>query len=226
MNSITTFSTLLLLITFAHAFSRNDYTSSKVFSGEGTYYGGNPFTGNCAIRAPLPPNTYNGRLAVAINAKQYNVACGACVRITGSGRGLGANPIIGPIDAYISDRCFECKHGDLDLSSVGDGRWDIEWQVVPCVAAPKIQFLFEGSNPYYWKLQPRGMKSPCTELLVNGVKAELKQDNHWVYQSGKPITNAKVTVKTVLGEVIESNINLISSGTTSGDSFTGNGDDD
>ncbi len=207
---------LPFLLATAFSFTLNDYRTSKNFHGEGTYYGGNPYTGNCAIRAPLPKGTYAGRLAVAISDEQYDVACGACLTITGTGKGLGANPIIGPIKAYVSDRCYECKHGDLDLSSVGDGRWEINWKVEPCNTAPRIQFLFEGSNLHYWKLQPRGMSGPCTQMLIDGKPAVLKQDNHWVYETRKAKKSAKVTVKTVMGEVIESWVTMVPRGTTNG----------
>lgn len=174
------FPTVLLttsLLATALAFSPADY--NRIFTGDGTYYGGNPYTGNCAIREPVPA-FYKDRLAIAMNNAQYEFACGACLRLWGEGKGLGADPIIGLIDAYVADRCPECKHGDLDLSSVGDGRWDISWELVPCPGEERISFQFEGSNRYYWKLQPRGMRSPVKRVVINGQDAQFTQDNHWV----------------------------------------------
>lgn len=192
------FAMLLSLGIPSLAFYRGDY--SKRFHGDGTYYGGNPFTGNCAMRGPLP-GFYRRRLAVAINQPQYQFACGACLRLWGEGKGLGATPIIGPIDAYVADRCYECKHGDLDLSSVGDGRWDISWELVPCPGEEHISFQFEGSNSHYWKLQPRGMRSPATRVVVNGRDCEFTQDNHWIMRFPQGVTGAaKIEVHSALGD--------------------------
>lgn len=201
--SLATVSLLLLFIGVA-AFDGEDY--GKRFHGDGTYYGGNPFSGNCAMRSPLP-GFYKKYLAVAINEAQYKYACGACLELRGNGKGLGAKPIRGPILAYVADRCFECKHGDLDLSSVGDGRWDISWNLIPCPGEDRISFQFEGSNSHFWKLQPRGMRSPATKVLVNGKPSAFKQDNHWVFEFAGGVRGAaKVEVFTVLGEHITSHI--------------------
>jgi hypothetical protein len=78
---------------------------------------------------------FNGvGVTVAINAAQWDggAACGKCVRITGSGEGLGTTPIYGPLFATIDNLCPECKFGDIDLGLGGDGRWRIDWDFVPC----------------------------------------------------------------------------------------------
>ncbi len=202
------------LVSVTLGFSESDY--KKTFKGEGTYYGsGNDFTGNCAIKSPLPPKTFDGRLSVAINSPQYEGACGACIQITGNGEGSGANPIIGPINAYISDRCPECKFGDVDLGMNGDGRWKIEWKLVPCTPSPKTQILWEGSNEYYWKFQPRGFKSPVEKVYIGPQKKKLErtQDNHWVWRPGKKAKKEMVKIVTVLGETVEAIMEMKPSGT-------------
>lgn len=54
--------------------------------------------------------------------------------------------------------CPECSSGDLDFAADGDGRWDISWHFVPCDGGDDITYIFEGSNEFYWKIQPRGGK--------------------------------------------------------------------
>lgn len=180
------------------AFNRDDY--KKTFRGEGTFYGGNPYTGNCAMRRPIP-RFYKDYLAVAINKVQYPYSCGACLRLRGDGKGLGATPIRGPTLAYVADRCYECKHGDLDLSSVGDGRWDISWELIPCPGENRISFQFEGSNNHYWKLQPRGMRSPAKRVVINGRDAKFTQDNHWLMLFPNGVKrSARVEVFTTFGD--------------------------
>ena len=80
--------------------------------------------------------------------------------------------------AYVMDKCPECSHGDLDFSKSGDGRWDISWKFVPCPGgSDKPSFIFEGSHEYYWKIQPRGTKTPVVELKVDGAAGTRTDDN-------------------------------------------------
>ncbi|PXF45115.1 Expansin-YoaJ [Gracilariopsis chorda] len=200
MNSPVILALALLLAVVANAMSPNDYY--RVFHGEGTYYG---YTtrGNCAIRSPMP-SMYNGMLPVAINNAQYenSASCGACLQVTGYGQGSGANPIRGTFKAYVHDRCPECKYGDIDLSKGGDGRWRVHWKFIPC-PGEFVFFLFEGSNRYYLKLQPRGLKTPVSALSVGGQWGTKTQDNFYIVQNGGgfrfPIT---VQMRTVLNEWI------------------------
>jgi hypothetical protein len=101
------------------------------FTGEGTYYGGNPWSNACQM-----PNLKRGdiTMTVALNSAQYEGGknCGRCVRLKGTGEGGGANRIEGPMYAVIDNLCPECKYGDLDLGVGGDGRWGIEWDFVDC----------------------------------------------------------------------------------------------
>nr|BAK20041.1 hypothetical protein [Gracilariopsis andersonii] len=193
------FLTLLLPIAVT-ALSPGDYR--RTFFGDGTYYG---YTtrGNCAIRSPLP-GMYSGMVPVAINNAQYeeSKSCGACLLVTGYGQGSGANPVVGTFKAYVHDRCPECKYGDIDLSKSGDGRWKVQWRFIPC-PGEWVFFLFEGSNRFYLKLQPRGLKTPVTYFSVNGQQGTKTQDNFYILQNGGgfryPLT---VQMRTVLNEWI------------------------
>eukprot|EP00903_Cladosiphon_okamuranus_P017318 g15956.t1 len=172
------------------------------FTGDATYYGAIPDgEGNCAIRPPLP-SMYDGMIAVALNDAQYgdSVMCGACIEGEGSGEGAGADPVEGPFKAYVTDRCPECAFGDLDLALSGDGRWDITWRFVPCEDSSDQTFLFEGSNDYYWKIQPRGGKSPVEKLWINGQEAARSQDNFFILEGGPFSGEQEVHTKTVLNK--------------------------
>lgn len=49
--------------------------------------------------------------------------------------------------------------GALDLAENGDGRWKIEIQAIQCpVGNGKIEYKFQGSNPWYLKLQIRNAR--------------------------------------------------------------------
>lgn len=203
--AVTTTVLALALATAVAGLTSADY--GPTFSGDGTYYGESE-GGNCALRPPRP-GMYAGMVPVAINDAQYgnSDACGACLEVTGSGEGSGADPITGTFQAYVSDRCPECAEGALDLAKSGDGRWAISWKFVPC-PGEGIAFQFEGSNDFYWKLQPRGMSSPAASVTVAGITAERTQDNHFVAATGPPGFQAPVTVvvTTVLGDAITSQL--------------------
>ena len=56
--------------------------------------------------------------------------------------------------AIVGDLCPECQSGDLDQATSGDGRWTISWYPVQCnVGSSNFIYSFQGSNPYYLKLQ-------------------------------------------------------------------------
>lgn len=68
---------------------------------------------------------------------------------------LAANPVPQQTQyAIVGDLCPECQSGDLDQAATGDGRWKISWYPVQCnVADSNFIYSFQGSNPYYLKLQ-------------------------------------------------------------------------
>lgn len=54
----------------------------------------------------------------------------------------------------VTDECPECSSGDLDLAQNGDGRYGVQWQPVQCnTGNTPAYYSFQGSNPYYTKLQ-------------------------------------------------------------------------
>ena len=81
---------------------------------------------------------------VAINGQQWDegMNCGRCVRVSGTGEGIGTTPVFGPIYATVDNVCSECKHGDIDLGLSGDGIWKITWDFVDCSKYfPSLPFL-------------------------------------------------------------------------------------
>ncbi|GAB0490234.1 hypothetical protein MMPV_001466 [Pyropia vietnamensis] len=149
-------------------------------SGDATYYGGTT-SGHCSL-SPVPAQ-YGNRVPVAVGPATYagSSSCGACLAATSTGTGAGEDPPPSAFDAYIADECPECAAGDLDLGIPGDGRWDVAWQVVDCpVMAGGPELLFQGSNPFYAKVQVRNVPRPVVGVTVGGVSATRVPDNFWV----------------------------------------------
>jgi hypothetical protein len=106
--------------------------------------------------------------------------------LSGTGPGSGANPIGQSIPAVVTDLCPECASGSVDLGWQGDGRWDISWKAVNCPTTSGFQYLFQGSNPWYIKLQARNTKIPVRliEILVgtNIYAGTRTPDNFFTFQ--------------------------------------------
>ncbi|CAM9772676.1 unnamed protein product [Choristocarpus tenellus] len=186
----------------------NAVATATTFKGEATYYD-YPSAGNCAIRHPIP-GMYDGKIPMALNGPQYGHSqrCGACVRGKGTGKGSGNSPITGVFEGYIMDKCPECKHSDLDFGMGGDGRWEIEWEFVKCKGS-KPTFLFEGSNSYYIKVQPRGMSTPAKKVKIDGIKGTRTQDNFFEVHNGAGFPQEfKIMVKTRDGKKYKSKVSL------------------
>lgn len=105
---------------------------NALFEGDGTFYGagGHGAEGACM----LTPGFNGVSTTVAINQNQWEggMSCGKCVRIYPTTRGIGITPIDNEIFATIDNLCPECLYGDIDIGLNGDGRWNIEWEFVPC----------------------------------------------------------------------------------------------
>ncbi|CAM9655382.1 unnamed protein product, partial [Choristocarpus tenellus] len=178
------------------------------FEGIGTSYEVTS-AGNCAIRDPIP-EMYDGKIPLALNYLQYGNSemCGACVM----GKGTSENsPTTGTFEGYIMDRCRECNHGDLDFKMSGnewETEWEIEWEFVECDGG-KPTFLFEGSNSYYIKVQPRGMSAPAKKVKIDGIKGTRTQDNFFEVHNGDGFPEEfKIKVKTRDGNKYKSKISL------------------
>jgi expansin (peptidoglycan-binding protein) len=131
-------------------------------SGEGTFYGATG-EGQCSFDAS-PGNL----MVAAMNDHDYATAaaCGEFVSVSGPN---------GSVTVRITDRCPECKPGDIDLSAqafarIADpvaGRVPIGWQVVAGDVAGPIAFRFkEGSTRYWTAIQVRNHRLPISGLEI------------------------------------------------------------
>ncbi len=121
-------------------------------------------SGGACTRDPIPPGTLVG----AINAPQYNgsIMCGAYLSVTGPA---------GSAQVMIVDLCPECPSGDLDLNTdafqaitgATDGRYPISWRVVSPPLTGAIGYRFQGSNPYYIKVQVINHRNPVYRIELD-----------------------------------------------------------
>lgn len=190
---------------------RDRYPFGSKFTGDGTYYGEiPPGDGHCAIEHPLP-DMYEGMIPMAVSLHDMyddSAMCGACIVGFGTGVGSGKNPIKGTFRGFVSDSCAECAKGDLDFAMVGDGRWDIIWKFVQCRSGGDPQFIFEGSNEWYWKIQSRATTSPVKELWIDGEKATKTDDNFFTASEGPYYGKKVVRTTTVFGEKKKTKVSL------------------
>ncbi|CAF1063288.1 unnamed protein product [Didymodactylos carnosus] len=142
--------------------------------------------GTCSLDPTPSSGKNNIHTTVAMNAQQFygSEACGLCLEVTGNGEGVGTKSIQGTFNVFVNNLCPECKKGDLDLGLNGDGRWKIEWKAIACNVDGPINYFFQGSNPYYIKVQARNYRHPVSKFAIiqNGVRKYLSrtQDNFFI----------------------------------------------
>lgn len=153
------------------------YDSTRKQTGDATYYGSyirsKPVAGNCGFsNVDHLPAFKNADRYVAINFRQYGEnsrSCGMCLKFRGTGTGDGLTRMSSEwTSAIVVDRCAKCQKGDLDIGIDGDGWWGIEWYATPCDVGAHgyIQYVFEGSNPWYLKLQPLNSLVPVEDVAL------------------------------------------------------------
>jgi len=172
----------LSLVFVANSQITNLYSTRQ--SGDGTYYGTtNGKSGACSVYPR--PSFMNGLTTVAINNPQWlgSATCGMCVQVTGTGSGSGANPVTGTFIAVVDDLCPECLTGSLDIARNSDGRWGINWVAVDCPVKGGLTYFFQGSNPYYLKMQVGNHRVPvkAVQFQKNGkwYNGQRTSDNFW-----------------------------------------------
>jgi expansin len=132
------------------------------YRGEGTFYDANG-SGNCSFE-PSP----NDLMVAAMNTQDYagSAVCGEFVEITGPK---------GKVVVRITDRCPECKPGDIDLSAQAferiaepvAGRVPIAWQVVAGDVQGPVSYRYkEGSTQFWIAIQVRNHRLPITKLEI------------------------------------------------------------
>ncbi|KAK7116585.1 expansin-YoaJ-like [Littorina saxatilis] len=162
------------------------------FNGDATYYGDSGGGGTCSYGVQNPPVASLAKIPVALNKPQFlnSLMCGSCWQVTGSGHGLGNNPVTGTFMVFVDDLCPGCQAGDVDLGVSGDGRWDISIKAVQCpVGNGKLDYKFQGSNPWYIKLQVQNARLPVhmMEIDLNGWQKMQHSADGFFLHSGGPI---------------------------------------
>ncbi|CAL1530476.1 unnamed protein product [Lymnaea stagnalis] len=189
---------------------------SRNYNGDGTYYGEGT-GGTCQYATPLPPAATNRKISalVALNKPQFlnSITCGICLKVTGSGHGLGANPITGDHIVFVKDLCPECHEGSVDFALNGDGRWGITIHAVQCpVDSTTIQYAFQGSNPFYLKLQVRNARIPITGVQVHRSNAWVTMthsgDGYWLLSDGHAMPDGAFGIRLTAanGHVLEDTV--------------------
>lgn len=145
----------------------------NTFNGDATYYGNSGQGGTCSYGWQNPPVASQVQYPVALNQAQFlgSLMCGSCWRVKGSGQGQGQNPVTGDFLVFVNNLCPGCNAGDVDLGVVGNGRWKVSIQAVQCpVGDGRINFKFQGSNPWWLKLQTQNSRLPVhtMEIELNG----------------------------------------------------------
>ncbi|ETW00629.1 hypothetical protein H310_07199 [Aphanomyces invadans] len=210
---------------------------SESFSGDVTAYSDKWEGGNCGF------NTIAGdgrTFFAALNAPQWGdkMECGRCVRVRCTSATCIGRPAI---TVLITDQCPECKVGDLDLSIQSfkaltgrdPARYKIEWDFVECPVEfvnGGVEFdVKDGSNAYWWALQPRNFAQAIrsVELKAQGrdwtMLANPSSNNIDSFyflkkdSEGLPLGPCQIRTTSTMGEaLVESFDHLPTSGTLYG----------
>jgi len=145
--------------------------------------------------------------------------CGVCIQMQATGTGSGSNPISKtPQTVFAHDLCGGCATGSLDLAVAGDGSWGITWKAVVCpVGSEKLKYKFEGSNPYYLKVQVVSNSLPLSkvEFVVGSTTypATHTSDNFWTTSSlANPTFPLSVNVYSTAGVKLSDQIPSLTNG--------------
>jgi expansin (peptidoglycan-binding protein) len=159
--------------------------------GIATFYfpAGNPVA--CTLDSPPPGSGY---LTTAVSPAEFagSANCGRCLDVWGP---------LGHVLVRISDECPGCATGHLDLddqafATIADplqGVVPIAYRSTECPVAGNVSWLFQGSNPYYLKLQIRDHPYRVATLEVTwsgggGFHAMTRTgDNFFEYSQAQPI---------------------------------------
>jgi len=219
------------------------FFDSNLETGDGTYYKmgeiwKNPGKGACAFcnansLSAFKKNARQGGY-IAINTAQFgeSVSCGMCLqyRLKGEAKATDGKdpPSKSWTKAIVVDHCPDAGCG-LDIGADKDGRFNLEWQAIPCDTSSNLNYAFEGSNKWYAKLSVRNHKMPIKAVAVcnNGNDCkDLKRlpDNHW--EGDKVSGKMNIRVTSITGEVVCDTLNVAFSGdevtNTCKKSITGN----
>jgi expansin (peptidoglycan-binding protein) len=172
------------------------------FSGQATTYAYT--SGGACTRDPIPAGTLVG----AINDPQYygSLLCGAYLTVSGPA---------GTAQILIVDLCPGCAAGDLDLDTpafqavtgASDGRYPITWKLTSPALAGPIVYRFQGSNPYYVKVQVLNHRNPVYRVELDTgaggfVALTRTADGFFQYNSAGPLGALTLRVTDIYGNTL------------------------
>ena len=172
--------------------------------GSATYYDASSGVNLCTL------DIGNGMTAALSPADYGNSEhCGECLQVAGP---------LGTVIVRVTDKCPGCTAGNLDLSAPAfaaianpaDGIASISWHRIACPASGNMAFKFQGSNPYYIKLQARDHRYGVVSMALQDSGGSAYQtmarssDNFFVVSPAAPIDGAfKVRLTSTSGEVLD-----------------------
>lgn len=173
---------------------------------QATPFDGAPAIGACSL--PLPPVGLYA--AVSDDDWAGSEKCGRCLRVTGPH---------GEATVIVTERCFDCPPGALELSETAflqianatSGIVPIAWETVACdVGEQTMQLEFEGSNPYYLKVQVQRHRHGIAAVSFHDASTSewtpmrRTGDNHFEVTGGGPYTMPlRFRIEDVHGQVVE-----------------------
>ncbi|KAJ7358919.1 hypothetical protein OS493_020760 [Desmophyllum pertusum] len=198
--------------------------SGQLMDGNSSYYGYYQGGGACSLDPLTSDYSHKGWIKVAAGDGEFqkSLGCGMCVEIKGQGilaelaeKGtIPKTPIIGPIFAFVIDRCGNCKQG-FDLYAPGSNQWKTQFRAVDCPRVTgingNIKFRFVESNPWAMKVQTRNTRVVTVGLEIshNGkwICLPRSDDNYFLLGSRNRIQfPLRVRLTSVSGEQVESTI--------------------
>lgn len=126
--------------------------------------------GTCSYDPPsMPPVARYIDRTIAINPRQFyrGYACGVCFRVNIAGKSNGGAQVDETFTVLVKDYCPNCMPGIPLLTDDVDGRMWMEMQAIQCpVGNTTLEYKFQGSGPYYIKLQVRNARIPPTKVEI------------------------------------------------------------
>ena len=149
-------------------------------------------------------------VAISSSAWDGSAHCGECLEVEGPE---------GSVRVRITDVCPSCPF-DLDLSeqafdaiaNLDDGVAQVSWRRVACPVDGPLVFRFQGSNPWYYKIQVREHPHGITSMAFFDGSAYQPMvrtiDNHFE-ASASDVGNVQVRVTATTGETLVQHIGPI-----------------
>ncbi|EQC40762.1 hypothetical protein SDRG_01833 [Saprolegnia diclina VS20] len=196
-------------------------SAASQYTGEGTTYGppdggDSAFTGNCALMKPLD---FAPKFHAAINDAQWGegVNCGRCVAVQCTDpRCTSSAQVVG----QITDRCPECKFGDLDMSlpmfnsatGLYTDRPKIKWSFVDCPVSGGVQLCAKsGSSKFWLAVQASNAVNGIKSMSINGQAAPLFGGTAYYFKSqvnGVDLSETQITMTSFSGDSITTTVSL------------------